>query len=94
MCIGGPLAMEIIRTALPRFLSQRRFTLVGESEVTAEVHSTMLNPKSGVWVDIGSTDTPARAVPVTGNIHDLVDLVETPGYLGKTASSETINKPR
>lgn len=94
MCIGGPLAMEIIRTALPRFLSQRRFTLVGESEVTAEVHSTMLNPKSGVMMEIGSADAPARAVPVTGNIHELVDLVETPGYLGSATKGTPPARPR
>jgi hypothetical protein len=33
-------------------------------------------------------------VPVTGNIHDLVDLVETPGYLGSARKSAPPTRPR
>ena len=45
-CIGGPLAMEVLRTSLPIFLRDWRLTVVPDAEVSAEVKSTMLNPEA------------------------------------------------
>ncbi|WP_197525775.1 cytochrome P450 [Pseudobythopirellula maris] len=81
LCIGGPLAMKILRTTLPRFLSEWRFTVEPGSDVTAEVRSTMLNPKNGVRMrlnkhaEAGPTFT---ASPIRGNIDLLADLPEAP----------------
>lgn len=79
-CIGGPLAMEILRTSLPIFLKQWRLTVAPNSVIDAEVKSTMLNPLHGVPM-IAERHTAAppadggfRAVPVTGNVTELVDL--------------------
>lgn len=79
-CIGGPLAMEILRTSLPIFLKQWRLMVAPGSQIDAEVKSTMLNPLHGVpMIAERHTATPPacggfRAVPVTGNIMELVDL--------------------
>ncbi|MGL4513446.1 MAG: cytochrome P450 [Lacipirellulaceae bacterium] len=83
-CIGGPLAMEVLRTSLPIFLRDWRVSVVPGAEVSAEVKSTMLNPSAGVPVrlerhtTLGGGDGAFRASTVTGNIVELVDLPEAP----------------
>lgn len=83
-CIGGPLAMEVLRTSLPIFLRDWRLSVVPGAEVTAEVKSTMLNPKHGVPMiaERHAATPPAdggfRASPVTGNVTELVDLTPAP----------------
>lgn len=76
-CIGGPLAMEVLRTSLPVFLKDWRLTVVPGAKVDAEVKSTMLNPMRGVPM-IAERNTGAldgfRSSPVTGNVTELVDL--------------------
>lgn len=74
MCVGGPLALVIIRTALPMILRKFSMTSVPGSEVNASVISTMLAPTTPVWMKLGLPDAPPQAVPVGGNIHRLVDL--------------------
>lgn len=79
-CIGGPLAMEVLRTSLPIFLRDWRLTVTPDAEVSAEIKSTMLNPKHGVpMIAERHTATPPsdggfRSSPVTGNVTELVDL--------------------
>lgn len=90
-CIGGPLAMEVLRTSLPIFLRDWRLTVVPDAEVSAEVKSTMLNPKHGVPMIAErhsaspTADGGFRASPVKGNLNELVDL---------TAANTTPRKPR
>jgi cytochrome P450 len=90
-CIGGPLAMEVLRTSLPIFLRDWRLSVVPGSEVSAEVRSTMLNPKHGVpMIAERHTATPPndggfRSSPVTGNVTELVDLA---------AADVSLRKPR
>lgn len=76
-CIGGPLAMEVLRTSLPIFLKDWRLTVVPDSRVDAEVKSTMLNPLHGVPMIAErhqSDDGGFRSSPITGNVAELVDL--------------------
>ena len=79
-CIGGPLAMEVLRTSLPIFLRDWRLTVPSGAEVSAEVKSTMLNPKHGVpmiaerHAATPTADGGFRASVVTGNVTELVDL--------------------
>ncbi|MEN0109277.1 MAG: cytochrome P450 [Planctomycetota bacterium] len=79
-CIGGPLAIEVLRTSLPVFLRDWRLRTPEGARVDVEVKSTMLNPLRGVPMiaerhpgDPATEPWPAAA-PVTGNVRELVDL--------------------
>ncbi len=78
MCIGGPLALEIMRVALERILTRFRLSLVEGTNVSAHIESTMLVPTHGVSMVIHPADGRFESAAVTGNIHELVDLVEQP----------------
>lgn len=78
MCIGGPLALVIMRVALRRILSRFRLTVAAGADVSAHVESTMLIPTHGVSMVIHPADGRFASAPVGGNIHELVDLVEAP----------------
>ncbi len=78
MCIGGPLALVIMRAALQRILTRFRLTVVAGARVSAHVESTMLVPTHGVPMVIHPADGRFESAAVTGNIHELVDLVEAP----------------
>ena len=78
MCLGGPLAMVILRTALPMILKRFRLSLVPHSAVNGKVISTMLMPVESVAMHVAEQDGQFQAQPVTGNIHSLVDLHEIP----------------
>jgi cytochrome P450 len=78
MCIGGPLALVIMRVALRRVLSRYRLSAVGGTDVSAHVESTMLVPTNGIWMSIRPADGQFEALAVGGNVHELVDLVEVP----------------
>ena len=82
MCIGGPLALAIMRVALPRILTRFRLSMQPGAAVSAHVESTMLVPTHGVPMIVSPPDGHFDAVPITGNITELVDLVEMPGYTG------------
>lgn len=79
-CIGGPLAMEVIRATLPIWLRDWRLTVQPGVTIDAEVKSTMLNPLHGVpMVANRHTAAPTgdggfSASPVAGNVTRLVDL--------------------
>ena len=82
MCIGGPLALAIMRVALPRIRTRFRLSMQPGAAVSAHVESTMLVPTHGVPMVVSPADGHFDAVPVTGNVTELVDLVEMPGYAG------------
>lgn len=95
MCIGGPLALVIMRVALRRILSRYRLTVVGGTDVSAHVESTMLVPTNGVWMSVHEADGRFEGVSVKGNIHELVDLVEVPGCAtGKCHITSLAAQPR
>ncbi|QDU88296.1 Pentalenene oxygenase [Pirellulimonas nuda] len=75
MCIGGPMAMEVIRTSLPILLRRFGMRVPAGSDVSAEVRSTMLNPQYGMPMELLEPGA-AQANPVRGNVNELVDLVE------------------
>jgi cytochrome P450 len=80
MCIGGPLALVIMRVALRRILSRYRLSVVGGTDVSAHVESTMLVPTNGLWMSVHEADGRFEAAAVAGNVHELVDLLEVPGW--------------
>jgi len=77
-CIGGPLAMAIIRVALQRILSRYRLSVVPGSDIGVHVESTMLFPTNPVPMEIQLADGKYAASPVFGNIHELVELDARP----------------
>jgi cytochrome P450 len=79
MCIGGPLALVIMRVALRRILSRFRLEVVEGTNVSVHVESTMLVPTNGVEMIVHPADGNFNSAPVTGNIEELVDLVEVAG---------------
>jgi cytochrome P450 len=76
MCLGGPLAMVILKTVPAAILRRFKLTMVPGSEVTGQVISTMLSPTQPVRMRVAMQDGRFEAQPVTGNIGALVDLRE------------------
>lgn len=85
MCIGGPLAMLILKMVLPTILQRFKLCSVPFSEVSGKVISTMLSPTSPVLMRIDAQDGVFSAAPVVGNIHTLVELRETERRLRRAA---------
>lgn len=78
MCIGTSLAMMTLKIALPTILQRFRLTVAPNSRISGLVNSTMLTPVTPIPMQIAERDGRFEAVPVTGNIHELVDLREMP----------------
>src|SRR5690606_6096840 len=76
-CIGGPLAMEILRISLPAIAQRFRLTLEPGAPIDAEVLGTMLNPRNPVPMELAPAGEGYQWSPVSGNIRDLVDLSHT-----------------
>ncbi len=74
MCIGAPLAMVELRTALAVILKRFHFQVQADSVVNGQVISTMLGPTSSVNATLLPVSQSSRTVPVSGSIHDLVQL--------------------
>ncbi|MFK7818267.1 MAG: cytochrome P450 [Planctomycetaceae bacterium] len=74
MCIGAPLAIMELKTALVMILKRFKLTVEADSKVDGRIISTMLGPTSQVRMQIRPADGQFEAQPVYGSIHDLVDL--------------------
>ncbi len=74
MCIGGPLAMRILLTTLPRLLDRFSFEMVPGASVEAKVVSTTFGPESGLPMRLRAPGETVDAVPVSGNVNDYVAL--------------------
>ncbi len=74
MCIGAPLAIMELKTALVMILKRFRLTVEANSCVDGRIISTMLGPTSQIRMHIEPADAHFEAQPVYGSIHDLVDL--------------------
>lgn len=74
MCIGAPLAMVELRTALSIMLKRFHFQMNANSTVLGQVVSTMLGPTSTMEATVMSPSTIPQTVPVYGTIHDLLQL--------------------
>jgi len=77
MCIGAPLAMAEIRTALTIMLKRFNFQIQPMSTINGHVISTMLGPTNPIPATLLSSDQLPKSVPVYGSIHNLVELPET-----------------
>lgn len=77
MCIGAPLAMAEIRTALTIILKRFNFQIKPMSTVNGHVISTMLGPTSSIQSTLLPCDKLPFSVPVFGSVHNLVQLPES-----------------
>ena len=77
MCIGAPLAMAEIRTALTIMLKRFNFQIQPMSTVNGHVISTMLGPTSSVLSQLLPHNQLPKSVPVSGSIHNLIRLPDT-----------------
>ncbi|HEV3144906.1 MAG TPA: cytochrome P450 [Gemmataceae bacterium] len=78
MCLGGPLAILVIKITLATILQRYRLTVVPGATINGKVTATMLTPTSAVPMIVHEPTTPFRAEPVTGNIHEMVILDSAP----------------
>lgn len=85
MCLGGPLAMMTLKTALPMILKRYRLGVVPNSEINGKIVSTMLGPTTSVPMLVSPPDGRFQSAAVTGNIHTMVDLREAPAVQRKAA---------
>jgi cytochrome P450 len=74
MCIGAPLAIVEIRTALVIMLKRFHFQIQPCSTVDGRVISTMLGPTTPIPAQLLAPDQMPQTVPVAGSIHSLVEL--------------------
>ncbi|MCO6044990.1 cytochrome P450 [Aeoliella sp. ICT_H6.2] len=74
MCIGGPLAMEILRHAIPRILERFRLDVPAGTEINAQVTGTMLSPVATVPIELHEADGQFSSHPIQGNLTTLLNL--------------------
>jgi cytochrome P450 len=89
LCIGGPLALDVLRITLRKVLLRYRLRVVPGAEISAHVESTMLMPTHGLPMQICPADGAFEGSPVDGNIHELVDLVEAPAFVAGACCDES-----
>jgi cytochrome P450 len=86
LCIGAALAMSIIRTVIPMMLQKNRFSVVADSEINAQVISTMLAPSTHIPLRLISDGTQIEPAAVAGNIADLVRIPSAPPETQRNAA--------
>ena len=74
MCLGGPLAMQILKTVLPMILQRFRLQVQENAEINGQIIATMLGPTSPIPMELHAPDGQFRRTSVQGNIHNLVCL--------------------
>lgn len=78
MCLGGPMAIMIIKMTLAVILQRFRLWVVPGATINGKVTATMLTPTSSVPMIVKETSSPFQTAQVRGNIHDLVQLESAP----------------
>jgi cytochrome P450 len=74
MCLGGPMAIMIIKMTLAVILQRYRLEVVPGANINGLVTATMLTPTSSVPMIVRDNRSPFLAARVHGNIHELVKL--------------------
>jgi cytochrome P450 len=74
-CIGYNFAKSVIKISLAMILQRFRLTVVPGTRIDRLVQVTM-RPKYGMPMTVHQQDRRFHAVPVTGNIHEMVRLTE------------------
>lgn len=73
MCLGAPLATQFLETALSLIVPRFRLTVVPDSHIDRRATLT-LRPAAGIPVLIRDQDRRFSTSPVTGTIHEMVNL--------------------
>ncbi|HLW67637.1 MAG TPA: cytochrome P450 [Gemmataceae bacterium] len=76
-CIGKNLAMAMMKIVLARLVQKWRFTMAPHARIDRYVSVTM-GPRHGMPMVLAPQDRRFEAVPVTGNVHEMVKL-DCPG---------------
>jgi cytochrome P450 len=74
MCLGGPLALMILKIVLPMIVQRFRLVVPAQADVGARVTATMLAPTTPVPVVLYPVDGRFEAHPIRGTIRHLVQL--------------------
>jgi cytochrome P450 len=72
-CIGRMFAMREIKVALAMILQRYRLTVEPDARIDRRM-LVMMSPKHGLPMSVHDQDGRFHAVPVRGNIHEMVDL--------------------
>jgi len=72
-CIGKNLAMAMMKVVLAQLVQKWRFTMAPDARIDRYVSVTM-GPKHGMPMVLAAQDRRFELVPVTGNVHEMVDL--------------------
>jgi cytochrome P450 len=72
-CLGYTLAMAELRTVVAMLAQRWKLTVVPHSHIDQTIR-VMMRPKQGVSMSIHTPDGKYQAVPVRGNVHQLVNL--------------------
>ncbi|MEQ8854857.1 cytochrome P450 [Gimesia sp.] len=75
-CLGYTLGMTIIKVSLAMILQSFRLSVIPQTRIDRMVKLTM-SPKRGISMYVHRQDRRFEAVPVKGNIHQMVDLKQT-----------------
>ncbi len=77
LCVGYHFAMAEIRLALLKIIRRFRLTVIPGSRIDRKVRVTM-NPTFGLPMMLHCQDRAFKTSPVTGQIHEMVDLPAPP----------------
>jgi len=94
MCLGGPMAIMIIKITLAMILQRYRLSVVPGAAISGKVTATMLTPTSSIPMIIAEPTSPFRSAPVTGNIHSLVKLESEAGAGRRNSAKASFAKTK
>ncbi len=75
-CIGKMFAMRELKVALAMILGRHRLAVEPNTHIDRRVQ-VMMSPKHGLPMTIHAQDGRFRAAPVSGNIHEMVELPQS-----------------
>jgi cytochrome P450 len=75
-CIGKNLAIAMMKIVLARLVQKWRFTMAPNAHIDRYVSVTM-GPKHGLPMVLAPQDRRFEVVPVSGNIHEMVELANS-----------------
>lgn len=74
LCLGAPMALITLKITLAVILQRFTYRLLPGSEINGRVTSTMFAPAAGIPVRLAAPETPWKRMPVSGSIHEMVNL--------------------
>lgn len=76
LCIGMTFGAQILRVVVTMLLRRFRVSLAEGARVSYKTAGVLMGPLPGMTMDLLARDrSPAKVLPVRGNIHELVELL-------------------